>query len=72
MLAILACPNVVHEGFLGTPLVPFFPFYIGVFLLKLNSRKKGTLIIIKGLLGNLGLGFGGLGEKHLRGQAEGL
>ena len=37
---------------LGTPVVPFCPFYLGVSLLKLNSRKKGTLII-KGLLGNL-------------------
>ena len=37
---------------LGTPLVPFFPFYSGVSLLKLNSRKKGTLIIM-GLRGNL-------------------
>ena len=40
---------------LGTPVVPFFPFYLGVSLLKLNSRKKGTLIIM-GLLGNL-VGF---------------
>ena len=33
---------------LGTPvvpLVPFCPFYLGVSLLKLNNRKKGTLII---------------------------
>ena len=37
---------------LGTPVVPFFPFYLGVSLLKLNSRKKDALII-KGLLGNL-------------------
>ena len=37
---------------LGTPVVPFFPFYFGVSLLKLNSRKKGTLIIMR-LLGNL-------------------
>ena len=37
---------------LGTPVVPFCPFYFGVSLLKLNSRKKGTLII-NGLLGNL-------------------
>ena len=35
-----------------TPTVPFCPFYFGVFLLKLNSKKKGTLII-NGLLGNL-------------------
>ena len=37
---------------LGTPVVPFCPFYLGVSLLKPNSRKKGTLII-KGSLGNL-------------------
>ena len=37
---------------LGTPLVPFCAFYFGVSLLKLNSRNKGTLIIM-GLLGNL-------------------
>ena len=40
---------------LGTPAVPFCPFYLGVSLLKLNSRKKGTLFI-KGLLGNPGNG----------------
>ena len=39
--------------YLGTPEVPFCPFYFGVSFLKLNSRKKGTLII-NGLLGNLG------------------
>ena len=38
--------------YLGTPVVPFYPFYFGVSLLKQNSRKKGTLIT-KGLLGNL-------------------
>ena len=37
--------------FLGSPVVPFYPF-LGGSLLKPNSRKKGTLII-KGLLGNL-------------------
>ena len=37
---------------LGTPVVPFCPFYFGVSLLKRNSRKKGTRII-HGLLGNL-------------------
>ena len=30
---------------LGTLVVPFFPFYLGVSLLKLNSKKKGTLLI---------------------------
>ena len=40
---------------LGTSVVPFCPFYLGVSLLKLNSRKKGTLVI-KGLLGNPGNG----------------
>ena len=38
---------------LGTSIVSFFPFYLGVSLLRFNARKKGTLII-KGLLGNLG------------------
>ena len=38
--------------FLGSPVVPFYPFSFWVPLLKPNSRKKGTLII-KGLLGNL-------------------
>ena len=38
--------------------MPVCPVYFGVSLLKLNSRKKGNLII-NGLLGNLGLGFGG-------------
>ena len=33
--------------------MPFCPFYFGVSSLKLNSRKKGTLII-NGFLGNLG------------------
>ena len=37
---------------MGTPAVPFFLFDFGVSLLKLNSRKKGTLSI-KGLLANL-------------------
>ena len=30
--------------------MPFFPFYVRVSLLQLNSRKKGTLVIT-GLLG---------------------
>ena len=34
---------------LGTSVVPFFPFYFGVSLLKLNILKKGTVF-----LGNLG------------------
>ena len=39
---------------LGSPVVPFCPFYLGgLLILKPNIRKKGTLII-KGLLGNLG------------------
>ena len=37
-------------GLPGTPVVPFCPFYLE--FPKLNSRKKGTLII-NGLLGNL-------------------
>ena len=36
----------------STPVVPFCPFHLGAYLLKLNSRKKGTLIIDR-LLGNL-------------------
>ena len=40
--------------FLGTPVVPFFPFYMRVSLLKLNIRKRRTLII-KVSLGDLGL-----------------
>ena len=38
---------------LGSPVVPFGPFYLGFSLLKPNIRKKGTLMI-KGSLGNLG------------------
>ena len=49
---------------LGTPVVPFCPFYFGVSLLKQKSRKKGTLII-KGLLGNLEK-QDGLAAKHDR------
>ena len=44
-----------------------FLFYFGVSLLKLNIRKKGTLII-QGLLGNLAFIaslFGGLGLPKL-------
>ena len=65
---------------LCTPVVPFCPFYFGVSLLKLNSRKKGTLIINE-FPGNLGwhwqsglgaeellvLGFRGLGVYGFRG-----
>ena len=39
---------------LDTPVVPLSPFYVGVSLLKLGIRKKGTLIR-KLLLGNLDL-----------------
>ena len=49
--SLIGCAN------LGNPVVPFYPFYLGVSLLKLNSRKKGTLII-KGLLGNLEMNRG--------------
>ena len=45
--------------FLGSPVVPFYPFSFWVPLLKPNSRKKGTRIV-KGLLGNLGLLRGSL------------
>ena len=40
---------------LGTPIVPFCPFFFGVSLLKPKSSQKGTLII-NGLLGNLETG----------------
>ena len=40
-------------GILGSPVVPFCPFWYGISLLKPNSRKKGALII-KGLLENQG------------------
>ena len=40
---------------LATSVVPLYPFFsLGVSLLELNIRKKGTLIM-KGLLGNLGM-----------------
>ena len=42
--------HVVTIDWAGTPVVPFFPCYFGVSLLKL---KKGALMIM-GLLGNLG------------------
>ena len=29
----------------STPVVPFYPFCLGVSLLKQNSRKEGTLLI---------------------------
>ena len=47
---------------LGALVVPFPLFCFGDPLLKLNSRKKGTLIIM-GLLGNLFIGFIGLRVK---------
>ena len=37
---------------LGTPVVPFSPFYCARSLKKLTTRKKGTFVI-KGLLRNL-------------------
>ena len=43
--------------------LPFSPFLFGVSLLKLNRRKKRTLIS-KGLLGNLGRGCVGLYEVY--------
>ena len=43
-MTILA--RVSLTPFLGTPVVPFCPFYFGVSLLKLKSRKKGTLIVL--------------------------
>ena len=50
-------PSGVSSGdgqFLGSPVVPFYPFSFWVPLLSPKSRKKGALII-KGLMGNLGL-----------------
>ena len=41
------------EG-LGSPVVAFYPFSFWAPVLTPNSSKKGTLII-KGLLGNLGV-----------------
>ena len=52
-------PMLPEAAQLGTPVVPVFPFCFEVFLLKLNIREKGNLII-KGLLGNVvneGSGF---------------
>ena len=58
MLQIKLCSHQSFtQDFLDTPVVPFYPFYLGVSLLKQNSRKKGTLII-QGLLGNLVFTFG--------------
>ena len=50
--ARVKAPKPYSPLLLGTTVVPFFPFCLGVSLLKLNSRKKDTLSI-KGLLGNL-------------------
>ena len=36
---------------LGTQLVPSFPFHLGISFLKLNMRKKGT-VIVNGILEN--------------------
>ena len=41
------------------------PLYFGVSALKLNTRKKGTLIIT-GALGNPGWGLGEVGKKLVR------
>ena len=43
--------GTTRPGFLSSTLFSF-PFCVGVSLLKLNGRKKRTLII-EGLLGNL-------------------
>ena len=61
--------RVYGRGLLGAPVVPFYPFFWGVPLLKPNSRKKGTLII-KRLLGNLG--FMVLGSRVLESRVEGF
>ena len=45
---------VTQDSYLGTPVVPFYPFDFGVSLLQLNIKKQGTLIIM-GLLGNLAI-----------------
>ena len=50
-LTLLCSALVCVSRFPSSTLLPFF---LGVPLLKPNSRKKGTLII-KGLLGNLGV-----------------
>ena len=62
MILILGTPKVAPNfgetpqviALLGTPVIPFCPFYFGVSSLKMKSRKRGTLII-HGLLGNLDL-----------------
>ena len=39
----------LYTSLLGTPVVPFFPFCIIVLsLLKLSSRKKGTVVGVTG------------------------
>ena len=48
-----ACWFLRRSRLLGSPVVPFCPFNLGVSLFKPNIRKKGILIM-KGLLGNLG------------------
>ena len=35
---------ILEHGILGTPVVPFFPFYLGVSLFKLNIRKRVPLL----------------------------
>ena len=50
--ALLLPSRRARVAYTGTSLVPFCPSYFGISLLKLNGRKKGTLII-NGLPGNL-------------------
>ena len=57
MLSIVIILAVVIIIVVRTPIIRYpsstlFPFYLGVSLLKLNSKKKGSLMF-KGLLGNL-------------------
>ena len=55
-------PNatILQKQKLGIPVVPFYSFYLGVSLLKLNST-----IIMRGLLGNLGNTMFGLSSSGL-------
>ena len=49
-ISISPCQTLTRNP-LGTRVVHFLPFSVGVCLLKLLTRKKGTLVI-NGLLGN--------------------
>ena len=52
-ITTMEATTTMSIGILGSPVVSFCPFSLWVPLLKPNSRSKGILLI-KGLLGNLG------------------